>query len=94
VLPHPQNIDLQALNVLLDEELKTSGPVLKQCLANPSQSLPEKLNFYYALLNTLRAVHRGYRAEKLMHDARLDNNKARLLLSILATSGKELLRSA
>lgn len=92
--PHPPNVDLQALNFLLDEELKTSGLVLKQCLANPSQSLPEKLNFYYALLNTLRAAHRGHRAEKLMHDARLDNNKARLLLSILATSGKQLLKSA
>lgn len=88
------NIDIQALDVLLDEELKTSGPILRQCLANPSQSLPEKLNFYYALLNTLRAVHHGHRAEKLMHDASLDANMARLLRSILATLGKQLLRSA
>jgi hypothetical protein len=94
VTPHIHDIDLQALNVLLDEELKTSGPVLKQCLTNPAQSLPEKLNFYYALLNTLRAVHHGHRAEKFMHDASLDANIARLLRSILATSGKQLLRSA
>ncbi len=91
---HPHNIDLQALNVLLDEELTTSGPVLKQCLANPAQSLPEKLNFYYALLNMLRAAHRDHRAEKFMYEARLDENKARLLRSILATSGKQLLRIA
>ena len=92
VTPHFHNIDLQALDFLLDEELKTSGPVLTQCLANPSQSLPEKLNFYYALLNTLRVARRGQRAEKFMYDARLDKNKARLLRSILATLGKQLLR--
>lgn len=91
---YPYNVDLQALDVLLDEELRTSGLILRQCLANPSQSLPEKLNFYYALLNTLRAVHHGHRAEKLMHDANLDANIARLLRSILATSGRQLLRSA
>ncbi|MGA7952362.1 MAG: hypothetical protein WCA07_02470 [Gloeobacterales cyanobacterium] len=92
--PHPHNIDLQVLDVLLDEELETSGPVLKQCLANPSQSLPEKLNFYYALLNTLRAARHGHRAEKLVHDARLDKNKALLLRSILATLEQQLLRRA
>jgi hypothetical protein len=94
VLPDPQHINLPALNILLDEELKASGPVLQQCLANPSQSLPEKLNFYYALLNTLRAAHRGQRAEKLMHDARSDQNKASLLSAILAISGKQLLKTS
>jgi hypothetical protein len=94
VLPDPHHIDLSALNVLLDEELKVSGPVLEQCLANPSQSLPEKLNFYYALLNTLRATRHGQRAEKLMHEARSDQNKASLLRAILAISGKQLLKTS
>jgi hypothetical protein len=88
----PSSIDVQALNVLLNEELKASGPVLKQCLANSSQSLPEKLNFYYAFLNTLRAAHHGHRAEKFMHDARSDKAKAHLLSAILATSLKQLCR--
>ncbi len=88
MLPHPHHIDLPALNVLLDEELKTSGPILKQCLADPSQSLPEKLNFYYALLNTLRDARHGQRAEKLMDDARSDKNRASLLRAILAILGR------
>lgn len=94
MLPHPHNINLLALNVLLDEELKASGPILKQCLANPSQSLPEKFNFYYSLLNTLRAARRGQRAEKLMHDARSDKNRASLLRAILAISGEQLRRTS
>jgi hypothetical protein len=94
VLLDPHRINLSALNVLLDEELKASGPVLKQCLANPSQSLPEKLNFYYALLNTLRAARHGQRAEKLLHDARSDQNKASLLSAILAISERQLLKTS
>ncbi len=94
MLPDPHRINLSALNILLDEELKASGPVLQQCLANPSQSLPEKLNFYYALLNTLRTARHGQRAEKLMHDARSDQNKASLLRAILAISGKQLQRTS
>lgn len=87
--PHPHRVDLSALNVLLDEELQTSGPILKQCLADPSQSLPEKLNFYYSLLNTLQAAHRGQRAEKLMDEAKSDKNRASLLRSILAILGRQ-----